>query len=365
MEVNWLVKIYHKFFIYLPVVLILFLTSTIYISYYHLYIVPLYNSYQSSDLFLSEAVAKKSNETKATVFLCVVSISGALMFMNMLRVIFMDPGFFPSPTELEIDLISNKNVTILLGILENFDTASEGPEIGTDLLPQLNKLISNGPIDHNESENLKCQIHRIVGNEGECEHFDEEQNLLRKYIPSRDNKPLLCSTCLRVKIERSHHCKQCQKCVLRMDHHCPWLANCIGLRNFKYFCLLHLYGFVASLTIACTMWEPIFKFDLAKNESIVMCGYLAFVYFTNLGLFAFLSWLLYVNTGLLLYNETIIEKADREKFPTSKSKNVYDLGMWENFKTIFGGNPLLWLLPIGANYKYNGLAFDKVETKNC
>lgn len=50
-----------------------------------------------------------------------------------------------------------------------------------------------------------------------------------------DRESCICKKCNSVKPPRCHHCSICKKCVLKMDHHCPWLANCVGLHNYRYF----------------------------------------------------------------------------------------------------------------------------------
>lgn len=63
----------------------------------------------------------------------------------------------------------------------------------------------------------------------------------------------LCSTCNHMRPPWVHHCKVCTKCVMltiksnqvrcyvMMDHHCPVTANCVGIRNYKYFFFYLVY----------------------------------------------------------------------------------------------------------------------------
>lgn len=57
-----------------------------------------------------------------------------------------------------------------------------------------------------------------------------------------------CQYCHMIQPPRAKHCRDCDCCVLRCDHHCPLVNNCIGQRNYAYFC-----GFlvaVCSLSLA-------------------------------------------------------------------------------------------------------------------
>jgi len=187
-----------------------------------------------------------------------------------------------------------------------------------------------------------------------------KKDVFQNFIGIDTSKILLCSACSRWKVERSHHCRICGKCVRKMDHHCPWLCNCIGYLNYKYFCLIHFYGILTSLTVFLTFWQKIYWTSSAMDESLISNMYFMLCYFMNAALFVFLIWLLTVNFKLLFTNLTVIEKSDRDRFPSTKSGNIYDLGYYANFVSVFGKNPLLWFFPINTNSDYDGLLFDKV-----
>merc|ERR1719178_550177 len=66
-----------------------------------------------------------------------------------------------------------------------------------------------------------------------------------------------CRKCIKVKPDRTHHCRVCNRCVLKMDHHCPWIYNCVGFRNYKFFFLLIFYSAIDCQIIFWTMIESV------------------------------------------------------------------------------------------------------------
>jgi len=193
-----------------------------------------------------------------------------------------------------------------------------------------------------------------------CNHTKKKfyfdlSNLYRKTDITKMNQ---CGTCQRIKIERSHHCKMCQRCVLKMDHHCPWLANCIGFFNYKFFCLTHFYGTIMTGIVFVTYWETVLNVNLNFNSTLLECWFVSFVFMMNLSLMMFLMWLLFVNVKLVFNGETIIEQSDRERFPSTKSFNVYDMGYKRNFTNVFGDRWYKWFLPGFANAKGEGMFYE-------
>ena len=78
----------------------------------------------------------------------------------------------------------------------------------------------------------------------------------------------LCNKCNKFKLERTHHCSLCNKCILKMDHHCPWLANCIGLKNQKYFILFLFYTSLSTILVFIS-FLPLF-IDSQKINNILL-----------------------------------------------------------------------------------------------
>jgi len=71
-----------------------------------------------------------------------------------------------------------------------------------------------------------------------------------EYGPEEGKKPRWCARCNAPKPFRTHHCSICRRCVLKMDHHCVFVSNCVGLRNYRYFCLLLLEVAFGSCVLA-------------------------------------------------------------------------------------------------------------------
>jgi len=140
-----------------------------------------------------------------------------------------------------------------------------------------------------------------------------------------------CKWCGRFKPDRCHHCRVCNRCILKLDHHCPWVANCIGLRNQKYFALIVIYGTMACHFIICTMAGTVSRCadkEMASFDRFVLvlaATVAVLVGFAITIFFFFHSW-------MMLHAMTTVESCEKR-------------GMVLNITSVLGTVPFFWLLP--------------------
>jgi len=181
------------------------------------------------------------------------------------------------------------------------------------------------------------------------EIFETKYSLERK----RKNSNLrFCVKCQNDKPDRSHHCSKCEKCILKMDHHCPWVNQCVGWRNYKFFML-----FISYTTLLCAFGCISLLLDSIEWDwtnfgwreiILIICFVIAVIFGAILIGFSLMHY------QFVLANLTTIESFERDR--DSKFESPYDVGPYQNWKQVFGDNPLFWFLPIG-NSSGDGIHF--------
>ena len=190
---------------------------------------------------------------------------------------------------------------------------------------------------------------------------------------SRSNDELgkkedFCNKCNKSRPERAHHCKICRRCVLKMDHHCPWVANCVGLRNQKFFYLFLFYATLGNLVACCCLAPKVFSIDLNSsfnNEKdmyikifdpimIIIGTFMAFAMTVSIGILFCLQTYLITNNITTIENQKYKNKIDNPYYYNSK---------WFNLAIVMGfKNKIEWFFPYYEENPYNNqFAFSKAN----
>eukprot|EP01017_Pseudomicrothorax_dubius_P022165 TRINITY_DN2390_c0_g1_i2.p1 TRINITY_DN2390_c0_g1~~TRINITY_DN2390_c0_g1_i2.p1 ORF type:complete len:252 (+),score=47.01 TRINITY_DN2390_c0_g1_i2:295-1050(+) len=165
---------------------------------------------------------------------------------------------------------------------------------------------------------------------------------------TRVQRESYCFRCNLVKPARAHHCRICNTCILRMDHHCPWVANCVGLRNHKFFILFLLYAVIAILILVAVL---VFDYwlgnsDIRNRVTQEEDTLILFATALGAGLDLALAYLFCFQLWIASKNLTTVENhvKEMEEFnPFSRHSFM------SNLKDIFGPDRRTWLIPIDPN----------------
>lgn len=186
----------------------------------------------------------------------------------------------------------------------------------------------------------------------------------------------ICDICHTYKPPRAMHCDRCMRCFLKNDHHSILFDVCIAYHNYKYYFIFIVINLVRIIFVTTIITIDVSYAGETKQTWVV------FIVFLSLSIFYFIlfSVSLIFNINLISKNETWFEKSALDRyikgdysqtdvfqegpillFENSTDRtylNPYNLGKKQNWKEVFGNNPIDWLLPLNTSLN-NGMTFDK------
>jgi palmitoyltransferase ZDHHC2/15/20 len=163
-------------------------------------------------------------------------------------------------------------------------------------------------------------------------------------------RPRWCKKCGAWKPDRAHHDSMTGACALKMDHYCVWVANCVGLLNYKAFLLFLIYTFLAC-SLGLGMLVAAFVRAMRAGDALDPDGssgggasvpVIVFAGCVLDGAFALaVAGFLILHAGLVARNVTTIEAYEKRRVAAWP----YDFGLGGNLAAVFGRSPARWGVP--------------------
>ena len=162
-----------------------------------------------------------------------------------------------------------------------------------------------------------------------------DQITIAKNVPSGLTMIPVCEKCHLPKPERTHHCSRCGLCYFRFDHHCPWIGNCVGMKNFKGFFLMPVYGAVLLI---------VFGVELTIHRY--------FIYILPFFIVAFVLLIFSFN----YIRPSFLNLTTLEEETLKINESPYSKGKCKNFNEFFGGigNIFLPTVPRVNGFQWSG-----------
>ncbi|CAK0786961.1 hypothetical protein CVIRNUC_010175 [Coccomyxa viridis] len=158
-------------------------------------------------------------------------------------------------------------------------------------------------------------------------------------------RPRYCRKCHAWKPERAHHDSMAGRCVLKMDHYCVWIANTVGLCNYKAFLLFLFYTFWACALAAAMLLSEVVHFfkglDTVAPEKSSRFALTLLAFIVDIAFALSLGGLLGMHARMVWLNVTTIEMFEKQRV----TQWPFDRGPKRNFQQVFGISPWRWWLP--------------------
>ncbi|KAK8877962.1 palmitoyltransferase pfa5 [Tritrichomonas musculus] len=160
--------------------------------------------------------------------------------------------------------------------------------------------------------------------------------------------------CYNGRPERGSFSQQAHRLVLKADHICKWIANWVGLKNYRYFYLKVLWSIIYFL---CWFIDFILVFvRIGQNGWKTKVGNIGMLIcvLPMLGFFVFIFIIFRRHTRYTIHNTTTLQQFRLKKNPDKH--NYYDLGCWNNCVQVFGPEKccICWFFPVPIKREWGG-----------